>query len=100
PSDLTLALESQLDLKEIPGDPSMRVYENVAWAPARAALPASAAALGATRSARPELAGATELAGASAVLEHGSGPQSFSGPLTTGQQVLLSEASSSDWSLQ
>src|SRR5207248_511245 len=81
-ADLTQALESQLDLKEIPGDTSMRVYENVAWAPARAALPAAAGALDATRSSRPELAGATELSGSTPVLKSSTGAQSFSGPLT------------------
>jgi GT2 family glycosyltransferase len=99
PADLTVALQGQLDLKEVPGDPSLKVYENVAWAPGRAALPPTSTVVDAVRSSRPELAGAVELGGSAPVLPRRSGPQSFTGPLESGQQVLFSEAFSSRWSL-
>ncbi|HUR17711.1 MAG TPA: glycosyltransferase family 2 protein [Acidimicrobiales bacterium] len=98
PPDLRLALEAQVDLKRIDGDRSLLVYENAAWAPARAVLDA----VGAEAS---EGLGATslrevDLARAAPVLPERNSATRFSGRLAEGDRVLLSEASSSNWHLR
>ena len=39
PASLTRALGSQLDLRVLPSDPAVDVYENVSWGGGRALLP-------------------------------------------------------------
>jgi hypothetical protein len=97
PADITIALQDQLDLRQVPSDPSILIYENVAWAPARAIVPP--AVVDATRSPRPESAGAVELSGADPALQQVHGPQSFAGPLTAGDDVLFAESATSRWAL-
>ncbi|MGI8685797.1 MAG: hypothetical protein ACR2MO_12055, partial [Acidimicrobiales bacterium] len=87
-----------LDLKKLQGDASLLVYENAAWAPARAKVAAEVlatdvgAGLGALRS--------LELTGSPPVLPAERTPTRFSGPLEAGDNVLLSEASSPRWQLR
>jgi hypothetical protein len=97
PVDVTMALQDQLDLRQVPSDPSILLYENVAWAPSRAIVPPGA--VDATRSPRPESAGSVELAGADPALQKVRGPQSFSGPLSAGNEVLFAESATSRWTL-
>jgi hypothetical protein len=93
PPHLTRALGSQLDLRLLPSDPALDVYENTAWGPARSLLtPAAAAAL-------PGGSGTgADLTGSQPVLS-GSGPVRFSGPLPGAGTVLASEAPSGRWEL-
>ena len=96
PRDLTSALADQVDLKPIPGDRAVTVYENQAWAPARAQLSGSAV----EASSRGDLASAlrAELSGSDPVLP-GRGPFRFRGELRSGG-VLHAEAASSRWELR
>jgi hypothetical protein len=97
PADVSMALQDQLDLRQVPSDPSILMYENVAWAPTRAIVPP--AVVDATRSTRPESAGSVELGGADPALQQVHGPQSFSGPLSAGNEVLFAESATSRWTL-
>jgi GT2 family glycosyltransferase len=93
PTSLTRALGSQLDLRLLPSDPALAVYENVAWGPGRAEVP------GALGGALPRVLGAgADLTGGQPVLG-GSGPVSFGGQLPGPGTVLLSEAPSGRWEL-
>ncbi|HUP69510.1 MAG TPA: glycosyltransferase family 2 protein [Acidimicrobiales bacterium] len=98
PPDLRLALEAQVDLKKIDGDDSLLVYENAAWAPGRASLDA----VGAEASTQFGLTKLrdVDISAAPPVLPRERSLTRFSGPLTTGENVLLSEASSSNWQLR
>ncbi|MFP5377524.1 MAG: glycosyltransferase [Acidimicrobiia bacterium] len=98
PPDLRVALDAQVDLRKLQGDDAVLVYENAAWAPARARL-------------RPDvdlargddgLAGlrGLELAGSEPVLAERRSPTSFAGPLNEGDRVALAEASSPGWRLE
>ena len=97
PPDLAAALDAQVDLKKLQGDDSLLVYENAAWAPLRAKLPAGAATEG-----QFELAAlrSVELAGSAPVLPRQRSATSFTGPLTEADNVLLAEGSSSRWQLR
>jgi GT2 family glycosyltransferase len=93
PAGLTRALGSQLDLKVLPSDPALDVYENISWGPARARLTdAAAAAL------RTGAGTGADLTGSQPVLP-GAGPVRFSGQLPGAGTVLLSEAPSERWEL-
>jgi hypothetical protein len=88
PPAVLRALADQVDLKVLPGDPAMHVYENSAWGPLRALLP------GATTAPAASAQGA-DLSGARPVLRAGSSPTSARGDVPPGGgQVLVSEASS------
>ena len=93
PTSMTQALGSQLDLRLLPSDPALAVYENVAWGPGRAEVPDAVAG----RIPRALEAGA-DLTGGQPVLG-GSGPVRFSGPLPGPGTVLASEAPSGRWEL-
>jgi GT2 family glycosyltransferase len=93
PAGLTRALGSQLDLRLLPSDPAVTVYENTAWGSGRAALPPSVASgLPAALEAGADLSQGTPVL-------PGRGPVSFDGRLPGPGTVLLSEAPSSRWSL-
>src|SRR5205085_12635757 len=98
PADIGMALQDQLDMRQVPSDPSILLYENVAWAPARAVLPAGA--VDASHSTRPASAGSVDLAGADPALLKAHGPQSFTGPLGAGQEVLFAESTTGRWDLK
>lgn len=97
PPDLPAALDAQVDLRKLQGDAALLVYENVAWAPARAKVPAEV--LAADRPGLASLRG-LELAGSPPVLPRERTPTRFTGPLADGDGVLLSEASSPRWQLR
>ncbi len=98
PPDLRMALEAQVDLKKLEGEGSLLVYENAAWIPARAVLDE----VGAEASGRMSLVDLrdAELTGAVPALPRRRSATRFSGRLATGNQVLLSEASSSNWEMR
>jgi hypothetical protein len=93
PAALTRALGSQLDLRVLPSDPALDVYENVSWGPARALLTDAGAA-----AVRTEAGTGVDLTGGQPVLG-GAGPVRFSGPLPNPGTVLVSEAPSGRWEL-
>ncbi len=94
PPALTRALGSQLDLRLLPADATLAVYENTAWGPGRALLPEALAA------GVPEpLGGGANLAGGQPVLGQG-GPVRFRGPVPGAGTVLLAETPSPRWSLE
>jgi hypothetical protein len=96
--DLLPALAAQLDLKRIDSDRAIVVYENAAWAPARALLDdAGSAAIEADATHDTVRA---ELAGSRPVLIDEDGPTSFKGTVPRAGDVLLSESSSRRWRLQ
>jgi hypothetical protein len=93
PAGLTRALGSQLDLRVLPSDPALDVYENVSWGPGRALLTdAGAAAL------RDSAGAGADLAGGRPVLS-GAGPVRYSGEVAGPGTVLVSEAPSGRWEL-
>ncbi|MDP9070367.1 MAG: glycosyltransferase family 2 protein [Actinomycetota bacterium] len=98
PPDLTAALEAQMDLKQLESDDALRVYENAAWAPARARLDPE----GAKASRRSGLANLrlAELAGSAPVLPTERSPTRFQGTLRRGDAVLVSESFSPRWQLR
>jgi len=93
PAGLTRALGSQLDLRVLPSDPALDVYENVAWGPARSLLTEAGAA-----AVRGDATGGADLTGSQPVLS-GAGPVRFSGELPSAGTVLISEAPSGRWEL-
>ena len=93
PARLTRALDSQLDLKLLPSDPAVDIYENVSWGPGRALL--ADALAGRVPSA---LEAGADLSGGKPVLG-GGGPVRFSGQLPGAGTVLLSETPSGRWEL-
>lgn len=97
PADLPAALGAQVDLSQIDTNPTLLVYENAAWAPIRAQLPAEAA--GAARNKRSD-PGAVELSESRPVLAPTRpGSASFRGDVDAGE-VLVAEAPSAQWELK
>ncbi len=93
PAGLTRALGSQLDLRLLPSDPALDVYENVSWGSVRSILTdAGGSALGAG------VGVGADLTGSKPVLP-GAGPVRFKGALATPGTVLLAEAPSGRWEL-
>ncbi len=93
PATVTRALVTQVDLRLLPSDPGMTVYENTSWGPGRAALPDRL-----TGPLPTGLGAGADLSGGTPVLPEG-GPVRFEGPLPAGSTVLVAEAPSSRWSL-
>jgi GT2 family glycosyltransferase len=93
PPALSRALGSQLDLRLLPSDPALDVYENVSWGPGRALL-----ADGAVAAIRSGTDVGADLAGSQPVLP-GSGPVRFGGPLPGAGTVFLAESPSGRWEL-
>jgi len=95
PPGLARALNSQLDLRVLPSDGSVAVYENTSWGPGRASVstpvPTGAFSTG--------LGSGADLSANPPVLP-GPGPVRFSGPLPDGSQVFVSESPSSRWELR
>ncbi len=93
PPVLNRALGSQLDLRLLPSDPALDVYENVAWGSMRSVLTdAARSALGA------EARAGVDLTGSAPVLA-GAGPVRFKGAVANPGTVLLAEAPSGRWEL-
>lgn len=96
PADLPAALRAQVDLRQIDTNPSLLVFENAAWAPARSQLPAAAADAARDGGDVARL----DLSTAKAVLAPGKpGSLRFRGEVDEGE-VLLAEALSSRWQLR
>jgi GT2 family glycosyltransferase len=87
PADVTSGLAAQIDLRQLPSDPALLVYENTAWGSLRAA----------TQSA-PESRLGVDLSDAQPVLPGRRAQPRYSGPVPAGNDVLVSEASG-HWSL-
>lgn len=96
--ELADMLGFQIDLREVQDDPDLVVYENAAWAPARARLSSTAAE--ASRADGLDAARTAELVGSAPVLPREHSPFRFSGALGAGDQLLVSEASSPRWRLE
>jgi hypothetical protein len=87
PVDVRSGLAAQLDLRQLPSDPSLVVYENTAWGPVRAA----------TESA-PESRLGVDLSAARPVLPGRRAQTKYNGTVPAGNDVLVSE-DSGHWSL-
>ncbi len=85
PAALTIALESQLDLRHVEVDEALAVYENTAWTPVRSTLPATTPD-GAPGSPQP-------------VLVDQTGVDSFAGELAAGT-VVVADAATDRWVLE
>ena len=96
PEDILTALVLQADLRTVQTDSSLTVYENAAWAPERAVLPAVAVAP--SRSADLRSSEEAPLAGAPAVLQ-GSSADRFKGVVPPGRQIYVSTTANSRWQL-
>ncbi|HEV3495005.1 MAG TPA: hypothetical protein VHA34_01500, partial [Actinomycetes bacterium] len=94
PPGLTRALGSQLDLRLLPSDPALDVYENVSWGGSRALL--TEAAAGALRNG--PRTGA-DLAGSQPILP-GDGPIRFEGQVPAPGTVFVAESPSGRWELR
>ena len=95
PAGLSQALRSQLDLRILPSDASVAVYENTSWGPGRASVSAPIA----TGAFSEGLGAGADLSANRPVLP-GGGPVRFSGPLPDASQVFVSESPSSRWELR
>ena len=95
---LTVALDLQVDLRKLESEPGLAVYENTAWAPARARL--STAARDASRRSGLEAARTTEMTGSQPVLPRERSPFRYEGRVPGRSTVYLSEGSSSAWELE
>ncbi|MBV8303672.1 MAG: hypothetical protein JOZ04_05645, partial [Acidimicrobiia bacterium] len=94
PADVTAGLAAQLDLRQLPSDPALLVYENTAWGPLRAATASAAAAGSATANRR-----GVDLSDARSVLPGRRAQPQYSGTVPGSGDVLVSEASG-HWSLE
>jgi hypothetical protein len=93
PVDVSRALVSQVDLRLLPSDPGVAVYENTSWGPGRAVLPSR------LDGPIPERLGAgADLSGGTPVLA-GSGPLRYRGAIPSEGAVLVAEAPSPRWKL-
>ena len=97
PSALLNTLAGQLDLRQKDIDDALVVYENEAWIPERATLPAAVAA--ASDEAGFESLVRTDIAGSTAVLPDGDGANRWTGDVGPGT-VYLSAPADSGWKLQ
>jgi len=96
PADLTEALRAQNDIKLVGLDDAVAVYENAAWAPGRASVPATVAE--ASRGQWPEAARTTDLRGATPALSGEHASARFEGSVSAGD-VYLAESASARWVL-
>ncbi|HUF32063.1 MAG TPA: glycosyltransferase family 2 protein [Acidimicrobiales bacterium] len=99
PPGVRRTVDSQLDLRRLDVDPAIALYENVSWAPTRAALPAEAGAVVAGANSLFGPAVATDLSGAVPVLGESTGHLRFEGEVPAGV-VYLAEAASDRWRLE
>ncbi|MDQ3679018.1 MAG: glycosyltransferase [Actinomycetota bacterium] len=98
PSDVPATLDAQVDLKQLKGDSSLRVYENAAWAPGRALLGPEQAQ--ASRQSSLESVASVNLSGSRFALPEQRSRARYRGPVQQGDVVFLSEASSRRWQLR
>jgi hypothetical protein len=93
PPQLHRALVSQIDLRLLPSDPAVAIYENTSWGPGREVVPSRL-----TGPIPEQLGSGTDLSGATPVLP-GRGPVHFTGDLPLDGTVLVAEAPSPRWRL-
>ncbi|MBW3667727.1 MAG: glycosyltransferase family 2 protein [Actinobacteria bacterium] len=98
PPGLVDALDAQIDLRLVASDPSLRVYENAAWIPVRAALGEGAVAASRTEGVDELLE--ADLGGSTPVLERRRSDTRFEGEVPAGSEVYLSSAASGRWDLR
>ena len=96
--DVTGPLAAQVDLRQLEGASDVIVYENAAWAPARAQLDDAQAI--AVSGADLASAGTAELLGAPPVLPKQAGQYRYEGRLAAQATIFFSEAASPRWSLR
>ena len=87
PADVAVGLAAQLDLRELPSDPAVAVYENTAWGALRSSAQSA-----------PESRLGVDLSNATAVLPGRRSQTKYAGPVPAGNDVLVSEASG-HWTL-
>ncbi|MGI8758347.1 MAG: glycosyltransferase [Acidimicrobiales bacterium] len=98
PQGVRATIAQQLDLRSIDVDPALTIYENAAWVPVRAALPADAAAVVDAPDPFPATVG-LDLSAAAPVLTDAGPYTRFRGAVGPGP-VYLAEASSPRWELR
>jgi GT2 family glycosyltransferase len=96
--EVVAALDAQADLRQLEGDESLRLYENAAWLPGRAALSEGGAVASRGRGSDELLA--ADLGGSMPVLPARRSDTRFTGPVEGGREIFHSAASSSRWELQ
>ena len=96
PVDVLAALGQQTDLRALPLDNALTVFENAAWAPARALLSPDQSA--ASQAGEPTASQTVDLSTAKPVLP-GLGPAHYQGPLPANGDVLFSASESGGWKL-
>jgi hypothetical protein len=99
PSGVPRVAEDQLDLRRIEVDPAVTVFENVDWAPVRAALPAAEGQVVVGSQSLFGAALAADLSVARPVLRERTGHLRFGGTVPDGV-LYLAEASSDRWELE
>jgi GT2 family glycosyltransferase len=87
PADVLSGLAAQLDLRQLPSDPALLVYENTAWGGLRAATDRA-----------PDSKLGADLSGAQPVLPGRRAQPRYKGAVPGGNDVLVSEASG-HWAL-
>ncbi len=99
PATLTSALGSQIDLRLLPADTGLTVYENTAWGPSPGLLGgAEPAAPGPATPVPGELGDGADLSDAARALEP-DGRLRWTGEVPGGGEVLLAQSPSARWSL-
>ena len=98
PDAISRSLGEQLDLQQVLADPTVQVYRNIAWAPARTVL-GPAAQQASTQSPFFDVVAGVDLTGSPPALVEHTGYARASGPVADGNDVYLSAASSSHWSM-
>jgi GT2 family glycosyltransferase len=101
PAAVLDGLSAQTDLQAVDIDPDETVYINAAWAPARAVVdPSVAAVAAAPAAAQPRLLGLADLAGGTRPVLTGSRPDYARGPVAAGATVTVAASRTSSWSLR
>jgi GT2 family glycosyltransferase len=98
PGDLLAGLQLQTDLQVVNADANYTVYQNAAWAPARAVLPAAAIPVAAAGAAGRRQLQQTDLRGATPVLTGGRPPRAGE-VVPAGSTVYVSATRQSGWRL-
>jgi GT2 family glycosyltransferase len=98
PGALLTGLSLQTDLEVVNADPNYTVYQNAAWAPLRAVLPAAALPVAAAGAAGTRALQETDLRAASPVLNGGT-PTRASGSVPAGATIYVGESRQGGWRL-
>ncbi len=98
PGSLLMGLLLQTDLQVVNVDPNYTVYQNAAWAPARAVLPPAAVSVAAAGAAGVRSLQQTDLAGAAPVLTDGT-PTRARGTVPPAANVYVAATRQGSWRL-